>query len=280
MLPGNESNAGSHASGVIAKRNDTYDIQIRVPENAHSFSTNVWVNQSDRMSIAVRSPTGEVLQRIPAESGLSVERKLILERSTIIVEYYFPLSVSGVQLIAVGILNPTQGIWTLTLYGDIIVNGGFNVWLPMTGLASPGIEFLVPDPYTTITVPATTVGCITCGAYNDRDGSLYVASSWGPNRVMLNKPDLVAPGVDVTGIYPSGVGTMTGTGVAAAITAGACALMLEWGIIRQNDVSLNTFRIKSFLIRGCNRDPDIQYPNSRWGFGKLDLFNTFRQLRP
>ena len=77
-----------------------------------------------------------------------------------------------------------------------------------------------------------------------------------------------------------GIGTMTGTSVATAITAGACALMLQWGIVRQNNVSLNTYSIRSFLIRGCRRDPNIQYPNSQWGFGKLDLFNTFRQLRP
>ena len=280
MLPGNESNARHHTSGIIAGRNATSNIQFRVPENADNFSVNIWVNPSDRMSASVTSPTGEILPRVPATPILSIERRLILERATIIVEYFFPLGISGVQLITVRILNPTPGIWTITLYGDIIINGRFNAWLPMTGLLSPGIEFLIPDPYTTITVPATTAGCITCGAYNDRDGSLYVNSSWGPTRVMLNKPDLVAPGVGVTGVYPMGNGIMTGTSVAAAITAGACALMLEWGIVRQNNVSLNTYRIKSFLIRGCRRDENIQYPNSKWGFGKLDLFNTFRQLRP
>jgi len=240
----------------------------------------LWVNPTDRMSVSVKSPIGEILPRVPAESGLSIERRLILERATIIVEYFFPVAATGVQLINVKILNPTPGIWTVTLYGDIILEGRFNAWLHMTGLISPGIEFLISDPYTTITVPATTAGCITCGAYNDRDGSLFAESSWGPNRVNLSKPDLVAPGVNVTGVYPIGNGIMTGTSVSAAITAGACALMLQWGIVQQNDISLNTSRIKSFLIRGCRRDPDIQYPNSKWGFGKLDLFNTFRQLRP
>ena len=102
----------------------------------------------------------------------------------------------------------------------------------------------------------------------------------GPTRNMLNSPDLTAPGVNVTGIYPTGNGEMTGTSVAAAITAGACSLMLQWGIVQRNDVSLNTYRIKTYLIRGCRRDPNIQYPNFQWGYGKLDLFNTFRQLRP
>lgn len=46
-------------------------------------------------------------------------------------------------------------------------------------------------------------------------------------------PDLVAPGVNVGGIFPSGYGTKTGTSVAAAITAGASALLLEWGIVQE-----------------------------------------------
>jgi hypothetical protein len=71
---------------------------------------------------------------------------------------------------------------------------------------------------------------------------------------------------------------MTGTGVAAAITTGASALMLEWGIVNGNDVTLNTYRIRAFLIRGCERDPNIEYPNYEWGYGKLNLLNTFNQL--
>ena len=280
MLPGNESNARHHTSGVIEQRNATKDIQIRVPENADSFPVLIWVNPTDRMSVSIKSPIGEIVPRIPAEPGLSIERRLTLERAIVTVEYFFPIAASGVQLIDIRILNPTPGIWIITLYGDIILEGRFNAWLHMTGLISPGIEFLIPDPYTTITVPATTAGGITCGAYNDRDGSLFPESSWGPNRVMLQKPDLVAPGVNVTGVYPIGNGTMTGTSVSTAITAGACALMLQWGIVEQNSISLNTFRIKSFLIRGCRREQDIQYPNYKWGFGKLDLFNTFRQLIP
>ena len=112
-----------------------------------------------------------------------------------------------------------------------------------------------------------------------KNNSLFVSSSWGPTRSMIQKPDLVAPGVNVTGVYPIGNGTMTGTSVATAITAGACALILQWGIVEKNDVSLNTNRIKALLVRGCSRNPNITYPSPQWGYGKLDLLNTFKQLR-
>ena len=276
---GNESNTRHHTSGTLAATNATYDIQIRVPENANSFVLHIFAGRSDRMSVSVKSPLGEIIPRAAAISGRITETQLILERARTRVEYHFPVTGSGAHFIRVGFINPTAGIWTVTLYGDIILNGRFNAWLPITGLATPGIEFLTPDPYSTVVIPGTSIGSITCGAYNDRTKSLYVGSSWGPTRSMLQKPDLVAPGVDVTGIYPMGSGTMTGTSVAAAITTGACALMLQWGIVEQNDASLNTNRIKALLIRGCRREPSIQYPSYQWGYGKLDLFNTFAQLR-
>ncbi|MCL1878512.1 MAG: S8 family peptidase [Defluviitaleaceae bacterium] len=276
---GNESYAGHHASGVLSETNEIETVQLRVPENANDFMLNVIVGPPDRMSVSLKSPTGEIIPRAVARSGSITETDLILEHSKIIVEYHFPVSGSGIQLIVVKILRPTPGIWDINLHGDIIVSGIYNIWLPITGLSSPGLQFLTPDPYVTVTVPGTSTGSITCGAYNHRDGGLYSRSSWGPTRIAQGKPDLVAPGVDVAGFYPVGNGTMTGTSVATAITAGACALMLQWGIVEGNDVSLNTNRIKAALIRGCRRETHNRYPNHQWGFGKLDLFNTFMQFR-
>ena len=276
---GNESSAGHHASGTISSQDSIYNIQIRVPENANSFPLYIYVNPSDRMSVSLKSPLGEIIPRSVAISGQRTETQLILERAKIGVEYYFPIAGSGAQFIHIRFYNPTPGIWDVTLYGDIILNGRFDAWLQITGLLTPGIQFLTPDPFTTVVVPGTSIGGITCGAYNDRNNSLFINSSWGFTRTSLIKPDLVAPGVDVAGIYPMGNGTMTGTSVSAAITAGACALMLQWGIVDRNDVSLNTNRVKAYLIRGCRRDPNVIYPSPLWGYGKLDLLHTFRQLR-
>jgi len=73
---------------------------------------------------------------------------------------------------------------------------------------------------------------------------------------------------------------MTGTSTSAAICAGACALMLEWGVVQGHDVTLNTYRIRTFLVKGCTRDPNIEYPSYQWGYGSLNLLNTFNFLRP
>lgn len=115
------------------------------------------------------------------------------------------------------------------------------MWLPIRGFISPEVKFLLPDPYYTVVVPATNFQGIRTGGYNDIQDSLYAQSSWGPNVLGIISPDIVAPAVEVAGIYPlTGLGTMTGTGVAAAITTGACALLLEWGFVRENYLNMCT----------------------------------------
>ena len=94
-----------------------------------------------------------------------------------------------------------------------------------------------------------------------------------------SSPDLVAPGVRVNGVFPTGPGVMSGTSVATAITTGACALMLQWGIVERNAPTIDTFQIKGYLIRGCARDGNRTYPNFQWGYGKLDLYNSFNLIR-
>jgi subtilisin family serine protease len=120
---------------------------------------------------------------------------------------------------------------------------------------------------------------ICCGAYDSRNNTIYPDSSWGPTLLPSNSPDFVAPGVDVGGYYPGGYGTMSGTSAATAITAGAGALLLEWGIIEKNDLSLATNQIRAYLIRGCNRSDVIRYPDPKWGYGTLNLLRTFQMMR-
>lgn len=276
---GNESQARHHTQGIIKRTNDIFPIELRVGENAGNIYMTVWNGPSDRVSISIRSPTGELIERVPAKTNVLYQAKLVLERSRISVEYYFPIEGSGGQLSVIKIYDATPGTWTINVHGDIIIDGTFHSWLPITGMVSPNVEFVTPAPTTTIVVPGTAIGLITVGAYNSANNTLYVNSSWGPTRLPQISPDLNAPGVNVLGSYPLGTGTMTGTSVAAAITAGAAALALQWGILEDNDPFMSTFQVKALLVRGCSRDPDLSYPNVQWGYGRLNLFESFRLLR-
>lgn len=276
---GNESAQRHHTHGLVARTGDVKNIEITVRERSSSVFISLWNGPTDRMSVSVRSPAGEVVESIPAKSGTTLEQRLILEQSTVNIQYFFPVGGTGDQLTAIRIINPTSGIWTIRIHGDFIVNGRYNAWLPLIGLGPPEINFLPSSPNYTICVPATSIGVITCGAYDTFTDSLYYTSSWGPTRLPSVSPDLAAPGVNVGGIFPLGYGRMSGTSVAAAITTGACALLLQWGFVQRNETSISTFWIKTALIRGCERDPGVYYPNVQWGYGKLNLLNTFRLLR-
>lgn len=276
---GNESGERHHSRVTIPQSGDSIDVVINNQNQNSGIYLSVINSAADRISVSLKSPTGEVISRIPAKGGTTYTSRLVLERAKVTVQYFFPLSVNSGQATIIKIENATPGLWTITLYGDIIIDGSVNLYLPVSSVGYPNIEFLEPDPEYTITTPGTSSSVITCGAYNNADNSLFINSSWGPTRLPSVSPDLVAPGVRVSGIYPTGPGVMTGTSVAAAITTGACALMLQWGIVEGNAIALDTFQIKGYLIRGCTRDNDLLYPNLQWGYGKLDLYNSFNLIR-
>jgi len=277
---GNESQAGHHAYGRLSNSGEAQNIELLVGNQADDIYLTLWNGASDRLSVSITSPTGELIPKIPVRSGAAYSANLILERSRVMVEYYLPIRGRGDQFTGIRIFFPTPGIWTITVHGEIILNGTYHSWLPMTGFIDPDTRFLAPEPNYTIVTPATAIGTVTTGAYNSQNTSLYTSSSRGPTRLPITAPDLVAPGVNVGGVLPSGYGQMSGTSVAAAITAGACALMLQWGIIDGNEVALTSSRIQANLIRGCIRDTTLEYPNTQWGYGRLNLYNALNIIRP
>ncbi len=279
VAAGNESNTRHHTQGKIAKTGEYVDVEIKVGEGESGFTVFFYNYSVDRISASVTSPTGEIVPRMPLKDRGYYENKLVFEKSVVTTAYYFLSLRSVTQTTNIRITDPTPGIWKVRLFGDSILEGDFYGWLPIRDFITPDTYFLVSTPDYTITVPGTTKTAITCGAYNDADGSIYISSSRGGENSLRRLPDLVAPGVSVSGIYPSGYGNMTGTSVAAAITTGASALMLQWGIIDGNKQTMNTTTIKGYLIRGCRRRENLEYHNNIWGYGELDLFRSFQAMR-
>lgn len=272
---GNEANAKHHTQGRIPATRATEQISIKVGEQGASFTVIIHSPGYDKISAGVTSPTGEAVPRVSFRSGLEYSNQLVLENARITMRYYRDNN----NNVIIAFQNATQGIWNIVLYGDLIISGEYWAWLPITGQVSPSVEFLRPIPEYTSVIPSTALRAIKCGAYNGNDQSLLVSSSWGPTRLFRVAPDFVAPGVDVKGIYPTGYGTMTGTSVASAVTAGLTALLLEWGIVNGNKASMDSDLIRSYLISGCQRENNLTYPNVQWGFGKVNLYGTFEVIK-
>lgn len=271
---GNESNARHHTEGTVLQ-NDTASVEIRVGNIAKSLSVYIWYSGWDKISFSLKSPTGEIINRIPFFVGTRFEKRLIFEKSLVKVLYHQ----DGSRFAIIQIEDVVPGIWEIQLHGDVVIDGKYHAWLPMTGFISPDIEFISPSPNYTVVIPSTSFGATAVGAYDDSENSLYINSSWGPTESSKMAPDFVAPGVRISGYMPYGIGTMTGTSVSAAITSGAAVLFFQWAIVQKNAPATTGGRLRSILIRGCSRDESRKYPNVQWGYGTLDLIRAFNYLR-
>ena len=139
--------------------------------------------------------------------------------------------------------------------------------------------FLSLYPFYTTTLPATASSILAVGGYNHLDGSIFIKSGRGPTRLNDVRPVLCAPAVNVSCINENGdIDTITGTSIAAAISTGCSAQMLEWGIVKGNNPAINTVSINGYFISGAKRENNQIYPNNIWGFGKLNILSTFENI--
>lgn len=172
--------------------------------------------------------------------------------------------------------QPSPGIWTIKVYGNNILDGNFNIWGGLRQYTPEGNYFLTPNPDMTLTVPAATENVITFGGYDNVTNAFYPKSGRGFTRENRIKPDMTAPAVNVYGPGISGGYTRrTGTSVACALGAGACAQILQWGIVEDNEPYMKNNYIKNYLIRGAERNRDIRYPSEQWGYGTINVFDSF-----
>ena len=271
IAAGNEGSSGHHYKGTVSS-GGSESLEINVGVRETGFPMFVWVDIPNKITVSIKSPLGQVIEKIPIIPRMPQSFKLNLEETTVTVTYFYPDPLTGGQKIDIRLEEPTPGLWTLTVYGDIVINGIFHVWLPRRGFIQSDTRFLRPDPETTIEIPGTEQFGITVGSYDYLDDSVYVSSGRGPTTDGIMKPDLIAPGVNVQGPMPGGgFTTYVGTSTAAAITSSAAALLMEWGVLKGNFPNMNTRIARSILIRGARRQPNVIYPNTIEGYGRLDL---------
>ncbi len=279
VAAGNETGRGHHYFGIIEKEIGYEDVEIRVGEKEVGFSLELWAQAPEIYNIAIRSPSGEEIPQISAKLGQSQELNFILNKTRIYVDYRIVEQRSGGFLILVRFSNLTPGIWTIRVYNTLFIHGQYHMWLPLTGFITPDTKFLRANPYTTLTTPSTATGIMTVSAYEYNTGSIFLNSGRGNTRLGAIKPDITAPGVNI--LVPRVGGGYTrknGTSMAAAIMAGASALLLEWAIIEQKHPTMNTGEAITYFIRGADRKDTLFYPNRQWGYGTLNMYQVFERI--
>lgn len=280
VAAGNEANSRHHYRGQIAQTVEYEDVEISVEEDMAGFFVELWTSAPELYAVAVVSPTGELLPKIPVRMGVSASFDFVFERTTVVVDYRMESQEMGRQLIFFRFINAKRGIWTIRVYPQSTVTGIYHMWLPIKELSSGDVFFLRSNPDVTLTTPSTALEMITVGGYNALNQSIYLDSGRGYTVLEDIKPDFAAPAVNVYGPGLRGnYTTYTGTSPAAAITAGACAQIMQWAIVDHNNPTMSAAAIKNMLIRGAIRPNDRLFPNREWGYGILDVYNAFDVLR-
>ena len=277
---GNEADKRHHYFNTLENTEDTKTVELRVGENVTGFSLELWTEVPNILSISIISPSGENTSRIPFRVGASAEIDFLFERTKVSVDYRLLVEKSSSELVFFRFNAPAPGIWKIIVEPLTVADGRFHMWLPLTEFLTGEVFFLESDPYYTLTNPANTDSPVVVSYYNGTTGAVSQSSGRGYTRTGRLKPDITAPGVNVTGTLPGDrFSSRTGSCISAAITSGAVALMLEWILDIQKATSIDSFQIKSLLILGAVRPKTMEYPNREWGYGQLNLYNTFETMR-
>ncbi|MGL4344408.1 MAG: S8 family peptidase [Cellulosilyticaceae bacterium] len=280
---GNEGVAENHTKGVV-KQGGVSSFQFQIGPNKKSYQFSMWQSFIDTMEVQIVSPSGQKTPRITYAQGPS---RFVLDNVAVYASFSSPSPLNGdIEFVTIlkGINDTsiTTGIWTVNVYGMDIVDGTYNVWGETSEQAGKDVFFLNPEVNTTITTPATSSYVISVGAYNTATNQIAPFSGRGYTRGDKEvKPDLVAPGVDI--LAPSNSGgyqRLSGTSMATPHVTGAIALMMEWGIVKKNNVFLYGASVRTYLLRGTKKDvTGVTFPDPRWGYGKLCLKNTMDIMR-
>jgi minor extracellular serine protease Vpr len=280
VAAGNEANAGHHFYGRV-QEGQTEFVDIAVGDNYTQLFLTLWKNFADTFTVELFAPnnlsTGVInqLQPVTQVTVAGVQMVILFGQPTPFTfnqEIYFSL---------VGVDGPiVNEIWRLAVTGVNIVDGRYNIWLPLMPMPMRSTRFFLPNVENTVSLPATAERVITVGGYNSLLNTSTSFSGRGTTYGTFGqKPDLVAPAVNIFAPkVGGGYDSFTGTSMAAPFVTGSAALMMEWGIVRGNDPFLYGQRVKAFLCRNATRSFTIEYPNSIWGYGSLNLNDTMDDM--
>ncbi|PHV72318.1 peptidase S8 and S53 subtilisin kexin sedolisin [Sporanaerobium hydrogeniformans] len=281
---GNEGNARSHTMGRV-QQGKSMAFQFQIGPNTLSYNVSVWKSFIDTFEFEIIDPAGRRTPRIPYAQG---PVRYSLSSTQVYATYAGPSPLNGDEEFVVFLTTSdgkpiVSGPWSVLIYGIEVVDGLYNAWGPTVETGGQNSFMLEPIVETTLTTPSTSRLVISVGAYNSVTNQLapFSGRGFGRNGSVI-KPDLVAPGVEIMAPSNQGSGyrTLSGTSMATPHVTGGVALLMEWGIVKRNNVFLYGENLKTYLLRGANRQiADVTFPSPNWGYGKLCIRETLDLLR-
>lgn len=268
---GNNGDQPLHDGGILSQ-GESREIELSVGTREPTLNVQLWKSYEDEMEIYIEHPSGRRIGPLQEELGT---HRYQIENTKLLIYYGKPGPYHVTQEIYIDFL-PVQdyvdsGSWKLILRGKRVRGGAYDLWLPGGNTLNRGTGFYEPRAFGTLTIPSTSARVVTVGAYDSILNAYADFSGRGSRRLPYQKPDLAAPGVNITApAVGGGYRAVTGTSFAVPFVSGSAALLMEWGIIRGNDPYLYGEKVKAYLRRGARPLPGYeQYPNEEVGWGTL-----------
>ncbi len=271
---GNEGDSRGHTTGTMsASTLAPVDEELLIGNYEMGMNLQIWKSYVDTVGISIIHPNGRIVGTIREVQGT---QRFALEGTELLIYYGEPRPYSPYQEIYIDFIPirdyVDSGVWTIRIEPERVVYGKFDMWIPSAGILSTATGFLTPTENTTLTIPSTAVKVISVGAYDSYYNQYASFSGRGFTRQTNQvKPELSAPGVDITSTAPGGgYATRSGTSMATPFVSGTSALLMEWGIVNGNDAFLYGEKMKAYLVKGARHLPGFsQYPNPQLGWGVL-----------
>lgn len=281
---GNDGIGRTHAGGQLTEK-EPVEIELAIEGQEKTLELELWKNYPDKFYVELVAPSGEKTEFHYGEGEpitafgsaflyFAWGKTAQLGNTEVEGFWSAPTIYQNLSELRISITSRGErlgvGVWKIRLVPETIVEGRYDLWI-LQGTESMQSGFVKPDDYRTLTIPSTAEGVISVGAYDF--GNLQVAPFSGRGTARESgrmKPDLVAPGVEITSCAPGGGYTVrTGTSMATPFVTGGAALLLEWGVIRKKDPYLYGEKLRELLLSGAERLPGEEYPNPVSGWGAL-----------
>ena len=277
---GNEAAQRHHYYGRFQEAGEVREAELRVEEGVGEFAAELWTTLPNIVTAYLVSPSGEKSPTISLRQGSRYQFEFPFDGTRTEVEYRLLIENDGSQLIFFRFRSPAEGIWKIGVEALGVSEGEFHIWLPLQEFLGGEVYFLEADPNTTLTEPGSTEAAITAAFYDGEDKSVAIHSGRGYTRGGFIKPDLAAPGVEITGLGPGGkFVARSGSSAAAGLTAGASALIMQWLEEQPMAIGVSTSVVAGLLILGADQGNLPEYPNREWGYGTLNVYRSLDRLR-
>ena len=267
----------------------------------------LWYTPQDRISVMIKPPGSEWIG--PVHPMEFIENKQLEDNSYISVYndlYHFS---NGHNYIGI-FLSPNfkdinnrvpvkSGIWQVRLLGTEIRKGDIDGWIERDDPRPLGAfgnrqDWNFPSFFTEFSNhDSSSISSLACARYviavanyDATSEKVNISSSQGPTRDNRTKPEVLAPGTDITAAKGFSNGeddlyiSMTGTSMASPYVCGMAAWMLSLEKDPRPSKNLSASQIQGIMIRTCKPLPgeDYLWKNTS-GFGIIDEEACLREAQ-